>query len=553
MIVPPKIMYDQTGDVFAAQAQTRDALRLLDGLQNRMELGGLTEAFSETPDMVTGRMIKCHAYKTPFGFYTSEIGIYMPLREVEVVEEEIIEVEEGIPINTIHLTLTRSDGLVLDDELLANVTIWLYNSRKELLKTSVIGDRKIGYDEDHWTVNLFEYEMDEDGYYLAYTCKEGIKTEYPAQKAPGEEPQFIGSIVQAGKAYEDTIQHWVLWFQPTHPESWWSGRSAYQIFDSNGDYVCATNGAGTVKIVLSSQFNTVGDPYDLNGFSIKYVQYRFGSIDVYGGRGVWARYPGGIYKEADLEEAPVLVKPTDSVLTGVLRYYWRMAHSKEPNATSYNSIEQTDSGYWQDYPPTPVADIMYGVKPYTLYPQKYAYNKYDGRYGIIGLNPDYDEETDPLEQKYLYEFNSDYGFRYDIKKYPNLSVWSYERWSANVDLKVHHTFYIPEGATYQVTVRHNNTTPAGTIHAGRGFVDGGVLEPYYSNGLVTRNSSEEPVGSTYTTTVNPDGQITLRASRAITPPPLGTWDVEDQELVWSELCFINNVLTTGVSMSVDYD
>jgi len=115
MIVPPKIMYDQTGDVFAAQAQTRDALRLLDGLQNRMELGGLTEAFSETPDMVTGRMIKCHAYKTPFGFYTSEIGIYMPL--VEVVEEEVeVEVEEELDPTKIYLTLTRSDGKVLDDD-----------------------------------------------------------------------------------------------------------------------------------------------------------------------------------------------------------------------------------------------------------------------------------------------------------------------------------------------------------------------------------------------------------------------------------------------------
>jgi len=88
MIVPPRINYARQGDVNAARQQTPTALRFLDDLKNRMELGGIAEGFWEIPDLVTGRIIKCHAYKTPFGFYQSEVGIYMP----KIPEPEPIEI-----------------------------------------------------------------------------------------------------------------------------------------------------------------------------------------------------------------------------------------------------------------------------------------------------------------------------------------------------------------------------------------------------------------------------------------------------------------------------
>ena len=133
------------------------------------------------------------------------------------------------PVNAFYLTLARSDGLVLKDEPEHGVEIQVYNSKKEKLDVEVAYNRE----KKRWEVDLGQNE-NPDGFYLAYNCAEGIRTEYPGEMNPpkwfyGDKrgpnadpkeapPYFKGSLVSPG-TYYCVIQHWAFVFNATHPAS----------------------------------------------------------------------------------------------------------------------------------------------------------------------------------------------------------------------------------------------------------------------------------------------------------------------------------------------
>jgi len=117
------------------------------------------------------------------------------------------------PVNAFYLTLARSDGLVLKDDPDHGVEIQVYNSKKEKL------DVEAAYNSEkkRWEIDL-EQNEDPGGFYLAYNCAEGIRTEYKGMTAPVE-PHFIGEAISPSTIQlVDVIKYWPITVEFTLPE-----------------------------------------------------------------------------------------------------------------------------------------------------------------------------------------------------------------------------------------------------------------------------------------------------------------------------------------------
>lgn len=132
--------------------------------------------------------------------------------DVDVANMKVIGYEDGLPRECgFKIKLTRGDGTLITEDSGLLTYIQLYNSDNiplsitELIYTPV---PKTGEDVDgFWSFNLSDSaDADENGYWVAYSCEDGIATQYP-YRYKNDDKDKDEDLIDIG-AYEDIIPYW---------------------------------------------------------------------------------------------------------------------------------------------------------------------------------------------------------------------------------------------------------------------------------------------------------------------------------------------------------
>jgi hypothetical protein len=129
------------------------------------------------------------------------VNVYVPIG-IPAKKEAEIPVPEGIGRAVFNFRLTRSDDVEITEESGLLESLKIYNSHKVPLAIEKEYNTKTGY----WEVTLInpEDDIDRKGYWASYSCKCGVKTQYPGRIIE-EDKWNEGDLIRAGREYEDII------------------------------------------------------------------------------------------------------------------------------------------------------------------------------------------------------------------------------------------------------------------------------------------------------------------------------------------------------------
>lgn len=191
------IRYITTGDEKIARSLLGEGRHQLTILKNSMTFQGLKQ-LQRAVRFDDDTIIKCWSC-----FGQDVVSIHVQQEIIPAKKEaEIPVLAEGIVIAVFYFRLTRDDGIEITEESGLLESLKIYNSHKVPLAIEKEYNTETGY----WEVTLInpEDDIDKKGYWATYSCKCGVKTQYPGRIIE-ENKWNEGDLIRADKKYDDII------------------------------------------------------------------------------------------------------------------------------------------------------------------------------------------------------------------------------------------------------------------------------------------------------------------------------------------------------------